>query len=148
MAAWISEPLQLHSSREFMCDPLNAEQCTFYMQRWHFWYATSCYRDSMRPSDIFSRYIADRVFALPTIAFFVCVTGIFIISHNISSTVLGYRRIRSPPIWPKVMAASRYLSYRGFYARSFRWNSAPIGVLLLGLLGTVFFFCEFKKRSI
>ena len=72
--------------------------------------------------------------------------GIFIIGHFISSQVLGYRKFRGPPIWQKVIAAVRYLSYRGFYIKALRWNSAPIGILLLGAGGAVYFFCKLHKR--
>lgn len=92
-----------------------------------------------------ARYIADWVFALPTIAFFMSAIGIFIISHFISR-VLGYRRFKGPAVWQKLIASVRYLSYRGFHVRALRWNSAPVGVLLLGLAGTTFFFCELLSR--
>lgn len=72
--------------------------------------------------------------------------GIFIIGHFISSQVLGYRKFRGPPIWQKVIAAVRYLSYRGFYIKALRWNSAPIGLLLLGAVGAVYFFCKLHTR--
>ncbi|KAL7925673.1 ferric reductase like transmembrane component domain-containing protein [Trichoderma austrokoningii] len=121
-AAWLSGPIQLHSSRAFECDELTAEECDWYKQRWHYW------------------YIADYVFALPTVAFFMCAIGIFIIG-NVVSQILGYRRYRGPPIWQKLIAGIRYLSYRGYYIKSLRWNSAPVGILLLGLAGTIFFFC-------
>ncbi|KAL6822747.1 ferric reductase like transmembrane component domain-containing protein [Trichoderma sp. SZMC 28015] len=120
--AWLPQPVQLHSSREFVCDPLTAEQCAWYKQRWHYW------------------YIADHVFALPTIAFFMCAIGIFIIGHFISG-IFGYRRSRGPLLWQKLVAAVRYLSYRGFHVKSLKWNSAPVGILLLGFAGTIFFFC-------
>lgn len=68
--------------------------------------------------------------------------GIFIIGHFISSYLLGYRRFRGPAIWQMLIAAVRYLSYRGFHVKSLRWNSAPIGILLLGVAGSVFFFCK------
>ncbi|OAG06197.1 uncharacterized protein CC84DRAFT_1092426 [Paraphaeosphaeria sporulosa] len=121
--AWLTYPLALHSSREFECGDKTAEQCSWYKQRWHFW------------------YIADYVFALSTIAFFMTAIGIFIIAHFTSSHILGHRRFRGPNIWRKLIATVRYLSYRGFHVKSLRWNSAPVGVLLLGLSGTVFFFC-------
>ncbi|KFY03171.1 hypothetical protein O988_01655 [Pseudogymnoascus sp. VKM F-3808] len=121
--AWLTSPIQLTGSREFTCDGFTTEQCDFYMQRWHFW------------------YIADHVYALPTIAFFMSAIGIFIIGHFISSQVLGYRRFRGPPIWQKLIAVVRYLSYRGFYVKSLGWNSAPIGLLLLGAIGAIYFFC-------
>lgn len=92
------------------------------------------------------RYIADYVFALPTIAFFMSALGIFIIGHIISSQILGYRRFRGPAIWQKLIATVRYLSYRGFHVKALKWNSAPVGILLLGLVGTIFFFCKLTFR--
>jgi hypothetical protein len=77
-----------------------------------------------------------------------CAIGIFIIGYVISSQVLGYRKFRGPPIWQKLIAVIRYLSYRGFHVRALRWNSAPVGVLLLGLAGTVFFFCKLRIRDV
>lgn len=106
----------------FECDDLSADECDWYKQRWHFW------------------YIADYVFALPTIAFFMCTIGIFIIGH-VLSFLLGYHKSRGPSIWRKIIAALRWLSYRGFHVSALRWNSAPLGVLLLGFIGTMFFFC-------
>jgi hypothetical protein len=38
MAGWLSAPVQLHSMRMFECDDLNANECEWYKQRWHFWY--------------------------------------------------------------------------------------------------------------
>ena len=71
-----------------------------------------------------------------------CGIGIFIIGHLISSQLLGYRKFRGPPIWRKLIAAIRWLSYRGFHVKALRWNSAPVGILLLGLVGAVYFFCK------
>jgi hypothetical protein len=93
------------------------------------------------------RYIADYVFALPTVAFFMTAIGIFILGHVLSSYILGYRRFRGPSIWRKCIAVTRYLSYRGFHIRALRWNSAPVGVLLLGLAGTLFFICTFAEED-
>ncbi|KAJ5986303.1 hypothetical protein N7451_010668 [Penicillium sp. IBT 35674x] len=122
-ASWLTSPVQLTGSREFTCDGFTTEQCEYYMHRWHFW------------------YIADYVYALPTIAFFMCSLGIFIIGNFVSSQVLGYRKFRGPRLWQRLIAVIRYLSYRGFHVRALRWNSAPLGVLLLGAAGTVYFFC-------
>lgn len=110
-------------------------------------HATVAFLVGATPTDnstelIFSRYIADYVYALPTIAFFMSSIGIFIIGRFITSQVLGYRRFRGPQTWQKLIALVRYLSYRGFHVKSLRWNSAPIGVLLLGAAGTIYFFCE------
>ena len=58
--------------------------------------------------------------------------------------------VSSSTIWPsigsssrmlrKVKALSRYLAYKQFRIAKLNWNSAPLGVLLLGAVGTVFFF--------
>lgn len=82
------------------------------------------------------------MYALPTIAFFMTAIGIFTIGHIISSQVLGYRRFRGPNIFNKLIAGIRYLSYRGFHVKSLQWNSAPLGVLFLGLAGAIFFICK------
>lgn len=91
-----------------------------------------------------TRYIADYVYALPTVAFFMCALGIFIIGHFVSSQLLGYRRFRGPQLWQRLIAVIRYLSYRGFHVKALRWNSAPLGVLLLGAAGTVYLFCKLQ----
>ena len=93
------------------------------------------------------RYIADYVFALPTVAFFMCGIGIFIIAHFISSILLRQRKSQQISLWRKLVAATRYLSYRGFHVRQFQWNSAPVGVLLLGAAGTIYFFCELILKT-
>lgn len=70
------------------------------------------------------------------------VLGIFVIG-NVVSQVLGHRTWRGSSPWQKVTALIRYLSYRGFHVQTLRWNSAPLGMLLLAAAGTVFFFCKF-----
>lgn len=89
----------------------------------------------------FTRFIADHVFALSTVAFFMSVLGIFVIG-NVVSQVLGHRTWRGSSPWLKVTALIRYLSYRGFHVQTLRWNSAPLGLLLLAAAGIVFFFCK------
>ncbi|KAF3072994.1 Ferric/cupric reductase transmembrane component 7 [Trichoderma lentiforme] len=123
-AAWLTPPVTLTGSREFTCDSFGftQEQCDYYQQRWHFW------------------FIADHVYALSTIAFLMSVLGIFVIG-NIVSQLLGHRTWRGSSPWQKVIAVTRYLSYRGFHVQALRWNSAPLGLLLIATAGTVFFFC-------
>ncbi|QPC59755.1 hypothetical protein HYE67_001986 [Fusarium culmorum] len=124
-AAWLTAPIQLTGSRAFTCDGFTEAQCSWYMKRWHFW------------------YIADHVYALPTVAFFMSGIGLFTIGHLISYYVIGltFPRFRGPRPWRMLIAMIRYLSYRGFHVASLGFNSAPVGVLLLGLVGTIFFFC-------
>lgn len=81
------------------------------------------------------------MFALPTVAFFMCAIGIFIIANIFSSLFLRHKKAQRKSVWRKGLAVSRYLSYRGFHVGRLQWNSAPVGVLLLGAAGTIFFFC-------
>lgn len=70
--------------------------------------------------------------------------GLFTVGHFISYYVIGlaFPRFRGPKLWRMLIAIVRYLSYRGFHVASLEFNSASVGVLLLGLAGAVFFFCE------
>ncbi|KAK5218922.1 Ferric/cupric reductase transmembrane component 7 [Exophiala xenobiotica] len=122
MASWLTQPVQLHSSRAFSCDGFTSEQCNYYQQRWHFW------------------YIAGHVYGLSTIAFFMCAIGISIIGHLISR-VVAPQVSQGPSILRRTTAVIRYLSYRGFHVAAFRWNSAPVGLLLLAAVGVIYFFC-------
>lgn len=88
-----------------------------------------------------TRFIADYVFALSTIAFLMSVLGIFVIG-NFVAQLLGYRAWRASSPWKRAIALTRYLSYRGFHVEALQWNSAPLGLLLLAAAGTVFFFCK------
>jgi hypothetical protein len=58
------------------------------------------------------RNIAKYFFVLPTVAFFMCKIGVFIIG-NVLSTLQGYRTSREPPIWRRTTVAVRYVSYGG-----------------------------------
>jgi len=145
-AAWLTPPVTLTGSRMSDCGEKTAEECAWYRQRWHFW----CVKNHSKPlpnsinhSSLRSRYIADYVFALPTVAFFMSAIGVFIIAHFASAILLRQRNVQRVVIWRKTLAATRYLSYRGFHVRAFRWNSAPVGILLLGAAGTIFFLCQF-----
>ncbi|USP80904.1 hypothetical protein yc1106_08178 [Curvularia clavata] len=121
--AWLSPGVTLTGMRMFECGKKTPEECAWYQQRWHFW------------------YIADYVFALPTVAFFMSGIGIFIIGHLVSSILIRHRKSQQISLWRRSVAGIRYLSYRGFHVRQLQWNSAPVGVLLLGAAGTIYFFC-------
>lgn len=108
----------------FECGTKTAEECAWYKHRWHFW------------------YVADYVFALPTVAFFMSGIGVFVVAYVISRLFLRQRKAGRGVLVRKVVAGSRYLAYRGFHVRRLKWNSAPVGVLLLGAAGVVFFFCK------
>lgn len=94
------------------------------------------------------RYIADHVYALPTVAFFMCGIGVFAIGHLVSYYIIGlvFPKFREPKPWRMLIAIIRYLSYRGFHVASLGFNSAPVGVLVLGLIGAIFFFCKWMEQ--
>lgn len=81
------------------------------------------------------------MYALPTVAFFMSTIGIFIIGYVLTQ-ILSLSGSRGPPLWQRSVAAVRYLSYRGFHVKALGWNSAPIGLLLLAVVGMTFFFCQ------
>jgi hypothetical protein len=141
--AWLTYPLQLHGSREFECGDLTTAECDYYKEKWHFWYA---YAFSITSQWYYltciTRYIADYVFALPTVAFFMSAIGIFIIGHVFSTYIIGHRHVQGPIFWRKLIALIRYSSYRRGHVSVLQWNTAPVGVLMLGLAGAVFFFCQ------
>jgi hypothetical protein len=83
------------------------------------------------------------LYALSTVAFFMSGIGVFILGYA-ASQALSLRDTRSRskwPIWQRVVAILRYLSYRGFHVKQLSWNSAPLGVLMLGGIGAIYFFC-------
>lgn len=41
--AWLTYPLALTGSRAFECGDFTEEECSFYMQRWHFWFVQPIY---------------------------------------------------------------------------------------------------------
>nr|POE80834.1 hypothetical protein CFP56_56907 [Quercus suber] len=128
MAAWLPSPVMFDSSREFDCDGFDTEQCQYYKHSWRNW------------------YVADWTFALPTVAFFMSTIGVFTIAYVLSQLLALSSKSTNNSILRRGIAAARYLSYRGFHIERVGWSSAPVGVLLLGVLGTVYFFCTFDTE--
>lgn len=69
-----------------------------------------------------------------------CAIGIFIIGHTLTN-ILSWSHRPEPLFWRRIVAAVRYMSYRGFNIKILGWYSAPIGVLFLGAIGAIYFFC-------
>jgi len=95
-------------------------------------------------------YIADLVYGYATIYFMCAVVGVFTIS-NLLSKVSGGGKMkdgRGVRAWDKVVALTRFLSYKGFYLKGLKWYSPSVGVILLGLAGAVYFFGKFTCSSI
>lgn len=56
------------------------------------------------------------------------------------TTELSPKGLREAKPIRKLVALNRYLSYRSLRINALDWNSAPLGILLLGAVGTIFFF--------
>ena len=117
---WLTYPLMLHSSRAYTCSLNKTEQCEYQVGYWRFWYE------------------ADHRYALPTVALFMSTIILFSIPF-LFANLLPRARSRSK-VAQKLLALNRYASYKSFRIGKLNWNSAPLGVLLLGAVGTIFFF--------
>jgi Ni,Fe-hydrogenase I cytochrome b subunit len=91
-----------------------------------------------------SRYEADHVYALNTVYFMCAVIGIFTISNLLVR--LAPDRVKRTRLWRMFTSASRYLSYRGYRLPALRYWSPALGVVILGALGTAFFFGRFSDN--
>lgn len=85
------------------------------------------------------RYEADHRYALPTIAFFLATILVFSIVYLLDLLTTG--SIKSKSLARRSTAVFRFISYRTFRISFLNWNSAPLGVLVLGAIGTIYFFC-------
>lgn len=117
---WLDQPVMLHSSRKYKCSLDTDEQCLWQQGYWRFWYE------------------ADHRFALPTIAFFL--VGIILFSMIYVLSMIYSRKSVWSAKSARVVAVNRYLGNRSFRIHALNWNSAPLGVLILGAIGAVFFF--------
>lgn len=70
-----------------------------------------------------------------------CTIGVFVIGYAIAQ-LLGYSRRQGSRSWRRMLAVTRYVSYRGFHIKPIQWTSPPVGVLLLAAIGTVYFLCK------
>lgn len=84
------------------------------------------------------RYQADNVYALNTVYFLCAVIGVFAVANLL---------VRFCPLWLKrtwawrtTTSLSRFMAYRGYRFPALRYWSPSLGVLALGVLGTIFFF--------
>ncbi|PWY66840.1 hypothetical protein BO94DRAFT_330991 [Aspergillus sclerotioniger CBS 115572] len=116
---WLDQPVMLHSSRADDCT-LTPEQCAYRHGHWRYWYQS------------------DHVYALNTIYFLCATVGVFTILHLISKhSPISFKR---SAVWRKSTAAGRYLVYKCFQLPVLRSCTYSLGVLLLVLIGAVFFF--------
>ncbi|KAJ5128270.1 hypothetical protein N7526_006436, partial [Penicillium atrosanguineum] len=117
MLPWLDQPVMLHSDRDPGMCMMTAEQCAYKTAYWRNWYQ------------------ADHRFSLPTVAFFMVAIGLFTIAHIL--TLIFPRSFQRNPVWSRLVALSRFLSYKSW--RVAGWNTNSLGVFLLGGAGLVFF---------
>ncbi|KAK5707314.1 hypothetical protein LTR17_020812 [Elasticomyces elasticus] len=118
---WLAQPVKLHSSRNYKCSVDTPEQCAWQQGYWRFWYE------------------ADHRFALPVVAFFLNPILLFTMGYLI--TLMAPRTLSQSRPLKQLRALSRFCSYRTFRFGSLDRYSAPIGVLGLGAIGIILFFC-------
>lgn len=116
---WLDQPVMLHSSRADSCS-MTPEQCAYRNGHWRYWYE------------------ADHVYSLNTIYFFCATVGVFAIANFLIKYAPA--QLKKSVLWQKATAGLRYLAYRGYEMPVLRYWSPSLGVILLGLAGTVFFF--------
>lgn len=118
---WFDSPITLEGDRTYECSFNTTWQCEYQSGYWVFWYQ------------------ADHRYALPTVAFFM--TGIILFAIGYFVSQLTPRSVlESKPI-RRTTALIRLLAYQTWRIAPLNWNTAPLGVLLLGAVGTIFFFC-------
>ena len=99
---------------------MTPEQCAYKSRYWVFWYE------------------ADHRFGLPTIAFFMVAIILFGIAHLVSIYLPA--RTRSSRVWLRLVAGTRFLSYKSWRIKG--WNTESLGTFALGVAGAVFFLGE------
>ncbi|OGM44013.1 ferric-chelate reductase [Aspergillus bombycis] len=116
---WLDMPVMFHSSRADTCK-MTPEQCAYRSGYWRYWYE------------------ADHVYSLNTVYFLCATIGSFTIVHFLSK--YAPVRAKRSGIWRKTTAIGRYLTYKGYQLPAIRYCSPSLGVILLGIIGTIFFF--------
>ena len=71
------------------------------------------------------------MYALPTVGLFMAVIALFAVLYAVQ-LLLPVSLQKSTP-FRQVFTAQRYLSYRTYRLSWLNWNSAPLGVLILGI---------------
>ncbi|KAJ5143045.1 uncharacterized protein N7515_001832 [Penicillium bovifimosum] len=115
---WLDQPVMLHSSRVDHCK-LTKAQCLYRNYSWRYWYE------------------ADHVYSLNTVYFMCAVIAVFAIANVLVRVTPD--RVKRTRVWRKFTSISRYLSYHGYRWPALRYWSPALGVVILGVVGAVFF---------
>ena len=113
-------PLSLTGSRMHECEWNDTALCDWQYSYWRNWYE------------------ADIRYALSTVALFL--VGIALFSAIYISSQLMPERLTQSKTLHRLAGLNRYLSYKAFRIPVLNWNSAPLGVLILGGIGAIYFF--------
>ncbi|KAF2453184.1 ferric-chelate reductase [Lineolata rhizophorae] len=116
---WLTYPLMFHSSREDNCT-LTPEQCQYREGYWRYWYQ------------------ADHRYGLTTVYFMIAFVAFFTIGNILQRFI--FPKAPNVRLWQCGVAGFRYAAYRSFAIRPIGWWSPPLGYILVGLAGTIFFF--------
>jgi hypothetical protein len=84
---------------------------------------------------------ADHVYGYATICFMCAVIGVYSLTHW--GFILTHRwHVYRSRVWLRIRALIRYLSCKLFYIKLLDWCSPSLGVMILGAVGLIFFFCK------
>ncbi|KAF7516019.1 hypothetical protein G7054_g14333 [Neopestalotiopsis clavispora] len=116
---WLDQPVTLHGSREDDCE-LTVEQCAYRAGHWRYW------------------YIADWVYALGTIYFFMAT--IAVCTFGFWALRLAPKSLRANKSWQKLVSSFRFLAYKHSNSRALYSYLPSLGVGILLVIGGAFFF--------
>ncbi|KAI5362916.1 putative ferric reductase, NAD binding domain, ferric reductase transmembrane component-like protein [Septoria linicola] len=117
---WLDKPLS-ETYRMYECQFNDTQLCDYQQGYWRFWYE------------------ADHRYALPTVALFLSTIILFSIAYVFDQ--FGPRTIKQSKPGRRIAALNRYLSYKTYRISPLDWNSAPLGLLVLGGIGLIYFLC-------
>ncbi|KAF8536154.1 ferric reductase NAD binding domain-containing protein [Trichophaea hybrida] len=87
-------------------------------------------------------YHADWNYALTSVYFvlgFIALFGVVRLLSMAAQRPATREKLRNSNIGKRTLAGWRYLSYRAYHVPAFSWYSPPLGVMLVGVIGIVFF---------
>lgn len=93
------------------------------------------------PNDHLSRYYADYHYAIPTVAFCLAFVGVFAVCNFVAARVNRTTGAKSTS-YRRIIAVSRYCTYKRFHVAPLGWYTPPLGQLLMAGVGIIFFFCR------
>merc|ERR1711939_867651 len=100
---------------------LTPEQCAYKSTYWRAW------------------SYADLHYGLPTVAFCLAFIGVFAVANFVAARV-NRSTGASSPLYRRLIAVSRYCTYKRFHVSALGWYSPPLGQLMMAGAGIIYFF--------